>query len=142
MRFIDSPTYDDVSSSEESVIHSLTNFLDRIGVNVTASQRKLPFIYAIPKLYKNPSKLRHIISSRNSIITLICKISHIILKHYRNFLHSYCSKILHRTGQNRFHSIKSNHDLPNFINFNKHRINKAATADFSNLFTSLPNSYI
>ncbi len=101
----------------------------------------LPRIFAVPKLHKNPVKMRFISGSSTSSIRSVSRLIQQILKHLLKFLQRYCGKILVRTGRRCFWSVENTEQVLHRLQ-RVGRVDSILTADFATLFTTLPHSVI
>ena len=51
-------------SNEEHFAKIQKRFLNAVATSLPCSSNELPFIYAIPKLHKNPTKFRFLVSQK------------------------------------------------------------------------------
>ncbi len=133
--------YKPVESSMETIVDSHVRFAKSYNLSVLQKDMMLPRIFAIPKLHKNPVKMRYISGASKSSIRGVSLLIQRILKHLLKFLQRYCSKIVTRTGRRCFWSVDNTeqvlHRLKRMV-----RVQNVLTADFTTLFTTLPHSVI
>lgn len=117
----------------------ITNLL-RLSVDDDCD-KVLPLIYGIPKLHKNPVKMRFITGAKTSSLKPISICLQKILKHLKTHFRRYCySTSSYNSGYSYYWSIDNSTDLVKQITHNREA--KMFVADFSNLFTNLPHTLI
>ena len=58
-------TYKCLKSKPSMIVNRHANYMKEHGIGLDKSQLKLPFLYWIPKMHKNPSKQRYIATSHS-----------------------------------------------------------------------------
>jgi hypothetical protein len=111
-----------------------------------ATNNKLPKIYGIPKMHKNPIKLRFISGCSKSSTKNISLTIRDILSHLKIHLLNYYNKVEDRTNIKKYWSVDNTVKVHEFINNENlcNTINKKRLfcADFTSLFTNLPHDTV
>lgn len=101
---------------------------------------RIPRVYIIPKLHKNPYKFRPIAGAKNSSMQSLSRMLHYILSMFKVHFHNYCEVVRRRTGIRCYLAIDSNEavlkDTQSSLGSNNIRC--ANSFDFSTLYTKLP----
>lgn len=109
-------------------------------LNVPDYCSKIPNVYIIPKLHKNPYKFRPIAGAKNCSLQPLSRMLHYILTLFKNHFSNYCNVIRRRTGTRCYWAIESNQsalrDLQKHVNGIS--VQCAYSFDFSTLYTKLP----
>lgn len=128
--------------SEEDVIDAHEKLLDTYNIKISEDNRKLPRFYGIPKLHKNPPKLRYIAAAKHSSMkqlnVILCKILQFIKKHFQN----YCNAALSKSGKRLYFAIDNSLEASEWLCRHERHIRSVVTADFSTLYTTLPHDLI
>ncbi|MCP4064121.1 MAG: hypothetical protein GY740_12840, partial [Gammaproteobacteria bacterium] len=133
-------TYTPVQETKDSILARHNQILSTYNIDKPKYQ-KLPKMYVIPKLHKNPYGFRFISSAKDTSLQNLSLVLHKILVMLRTHLKNYCNVIKERSGNNYYWAINSSIEFLNKIQQN----NNCKTAkyvsiyDFSTLFTSLPH---
>lgn len=107
---------------------------------VPSETNRLPKMYGLPKLHKEPYKFRFIAAATNTTTTKLSIELHRLLTVVKDFMTKYCRKIYQREGRRMFWSIDNSYKAAQLIkNYN---ISNLTTADFSTLFTKLPHEAV
>ena len=133
--------YEKYSEHEHKIVKIHKMIAQKYKCTVGEADAVLPVIFATAKLHKVPIKFRFIAGARVCSMKQISVLLADILKHFRQHLASYCKTIAARTGIQTFWSVDGNVTVVNGIRKIK-AIQKATTADFSTLYTSLPHTEI
>ena len=137
-------TYEAQHLPEKHFVDIQKRFLNETSPGLPCVSDQLPFIYAVPKLHKNPVKFRFLVSQRkcplkllNQTLSKICKLT---LKQHR----AWCRTIYKFSGINRMWIADNFDDVLNKINAINTRTKAISTKqyDFSTLYTSLPIQYL
>lgn len=134
-------TYAPTQMSEGEVITKhVKDMKTYFNINISDKDTKLPKLFWIPKLHKNPYKFRFIAGARNCTTKrLSVKLNH-GLKTIRENFFRYCESIKKNTGYSYFWSVASTQDfLKNISNVNVHSLQ---VFDFSTLYTNLDQDAI
>ena len=109
---------------------------------VKITQHKLPTMYWIPKLHKNPYKARFIASSSSCTTTELSKLLTSCLTKIKQHVQFYCNKTYETSGKNLFWSIKNSTEVLDRLQINRFSASTISTYDFSTLYTTLPHGKI
>ena len=128
-------TYERISTDERSIVntHSI-DITAKFAVTIKEKQGRLPMLYWLPKLHKQPYKLKFMYN--------YCFVQ------TANFLpkkkHSirYYDTVYERDGINYFWSIKNSNDVLNKFKSKNFQAFKFSTYDFSTLYTTLSHHLI
>ncbi|MDR2223120.1 MAG: hypothetical protein LBE34_10330, partial [Flavobacteriaceae bacterium] len=131
--------------SEESILkrHEMQskNFFN-IGKGL-ADVCHLPIIYGIPKMHKNPIKLRFITGARHSSIKGVSMLLKNILNFFKNHFANYCNATMQRNGVYSLWSIDNSSKFINAVQGRKFGKKYGLyCADFTSLFTNLPHNVV
>ena len=136
------PTYEKIDVSEKDLIDKDCETLsDRFKLVVSNESRKLPHIYWLPKLHKNPIKFRFIIAAPNCSIKPLSQTITKIFKLFYRQIEKYNSKSYFYSFIKTFWVIQNNEDVITSIRrLNKRNsIRSISTFDFSTLYTKIPH---
>ena len=81
------------------------------GVKAKENQDKVPTLYWLPKLHKNPYKARFIANSSSCTTTELSKLLTSCLTAVKKHVIKYCEKVYKRSGKNLFWSIKNSGEI-------------------------------
>ena len=139
----------DSCATYEKIFEPVTDIIDRdvklldenFGLKVPEENRKLPHIYWMPKLHKNPIKFRFIIAAPCCSIKPLSKAITKILKLFFRQIETYNAKSFFYSSVKTFWVIQNNADVIKCINkLNKRgSFRSMATFDFSTLYTKIPH---
>jgi hypothetical protein len=104
---------------------------------------KLPYLYWLPKLHKNPIGARFIAGSSNCTTTKLSKVLTRALLKVSHTLRAKDDDLLIHTGIRRYFILDGYEQFTRFFrkwkrNFSLHDYRKIASGDFSTLYTTLP----
>ncbi len=108
-------------------------------IGLEDSQLKLPFLYWIPKMHKNPSKQRYIAASHSCSTKPLSKKITYCLKLIQQTHINHCKAIRKNSGWNRMWIVDNSMDVMQKIVDLKEPAKNVRTYDFSTLYTSLPH---
>ena len=114
----------------------------KFGLFVDEDHSKLPTLYRLPKLHKQPYKLRFI---ANSIACTTSELSILLtscLTAIENHVIKYCTTVYERNGKSLFWSIKNSGEILNKLKSRGFPASGLSTYDFSTLYTTLPHNLI
>ena len=134
-------TYIKVDSTEASIVERHVKTGIDLKLNITPDYHKLPVLYWIPKLHKNPYKTRFISNATNTTTTSISKCLTSCLTEIKSHVKKYCTKVYENSGLNLFWSIKDSGEVLSKLHSIK-EANLLSTYDFSTLYTTLPHDLI
>ena len=113
-----------------------------VKAKVKANQNKLPTMYWIPKLHKNPFKARFIANSSACTTTNLSKLLTSCLSAIKDHVIKYNEKVYENSGVNLFWSIKNSVEILDKLKNRHFRASSLNTYDFSTLYTTLPHHLI
>ena len=137
-------TYKMEVSNEEHFAKIQKRFLNAVAPSLPCSSNELPFIYAIPKLHKNPTKFRFLVSQKTcplkTLNQTLSKIFKLVLKQHR----AWCNAIYRFSGINYMWIADDFSDVLNKIDKINARSKGVSTKqfDFTSLYTSLPKEFL
>ena len=111
------------------------------GVNAKENQDKMPQLYWLPKLHKQPYKARFIANSSSCTTTELSKLLTSYLTAVKNVI-KYCEKVYERSGKNLFWSIKNAGEILDKLKARGFNATSMSIYDFSTLYTTLPHNLI
>ena len=113
-------------------LSSMTIFFQnatRLTVSVNKDQERLPTFYWLPKLHKQPYKVRFIANSSSCTTTELSKLLTSCLTAIKNRVIKYCEKVYERSGTNLFWSIKNSCEVLNKLKSRGFRASSLSTYD-------------
>ena len=124
----------------KDVVKNHVIYMKKYNIPLNLDQKKLPFIYWIPKMHKNPSKQRYIAASHSCSTKPLSKMITFCLKLIQSTHSNYCQKISKTKGFNRMWIVDNSMKvLENISKINEKTIKNIRTYDFSTLYTSIPH---
>jgi len=139
---VNTKSYISVPTSEQAVVSEHIKTCEKFRVNVKITQHKLPTMYWIPKLHKNPYKARFIASSSSCTTTELSILLTSCLTKIKEHVQFYCDKTYENSGKNLFWSIKNSTEVLDKLQINNFLASSINTYDFSTLYTTLPHDMI
>ena len=134
--------YKPTTHTYESLMDVHENIAHRYHVSIGENNKVIPMISGIPKLHKNPYKMRYLAGARLSSMKNVSILAHKVLKALQIVFRNYCNKISEReTRINTYWSINNSTDAIRCLE-KPTVIRNLATFDFSTLFTALEHSDI
>ena len=130
------------TSNEKQIISDHITQVSKFKVRIEENQIKLPTMYWIPKLHKQPYKSRFIANSSSCTTTNISKLLTSCLTAIKTHVHRYCEKVYENSGKNLFWSIKNSGEILDKIRLSNYTVSSISTYDFSTLYTTLPHHLI
>ena len=112
------------------------------GVKAKENQDKVPTLYWLPKLHKNPYKARFIANSSSCTTTELSKLLTSCLTAVKKHVIKYCEKVYERLGKNLFWSIQNSGEILDKLKARDFNATSLFTNDFSTLYTTLPHNLI
>ena len=114
----------------------------KYNLHVEKNMLKLPTMYWMPKMHKNPIGARFIIASKFSSLKPLAKDLSNIYSLFFKQVKRYHHKTKYYSGMNRFWVVENNSEIVNVFNkFNKRRSARSiSTFDFSTLYTKTPHA--
>ena len=107
------------------------------GVKAKENQDKVPTLYWLPKLHKNPIKQDLLL-----ILVLVRQQNFLSLTAVKKHVIKYCEKVYERSGKNLFWSIKKSGEILDKLKARDFNATSLSTYDFSTLYTTLPHNLI
>ena len=104
-----SNTFVPVHSTESGIIDD--HIIATTALRVAPTYFKLPTMYWIPKLHKNPYTSRFISASSKCSLTHISKVLSLTLTTLKEFIIQYCERVFENSGINYFWSVKNSLDV-------------------------------
>ena len=110
--------------------------------NIPIENHRLPNMYWMPKMHKNPIKARFIIASPKSSIKPLARTITSVFRLFFRQIQTYNDKCRFFTGVNTFWVVQNNKPVIDAMNgLNKRRkATSVSTFDFSTLYTKLPHN--
>ena len=134
--------YTSTPSTEQQLINDHITDISKLKVHIHDQQLKLPTMYWIPKLHKQPYKARFIANSSSCTTTNISKLLTSCLTAIKLHVKRYCDKVYENTGKHLFWSIKNSGDVLDKLKIKNYMVSSVSTYDFSTLYTTLPHNLI
>ena len=94
-------TYKYLKTNPSQIVKRHVKYMEKHNIKLDHSQLKLPFLYWIPKMHKNPSKQRYIAASHSCTTKPLSKMITYCLKLIQRTHNNYCSTIAKNSGYNR-----------------------------------------
>ena len=137
----DKITYKKINKTSSSIIKSHFKDLKKYNLKTDEKMEKLPSMYWIPKLHKNPIGERFIIASPECSIKPLLKDVTCILKLLQNNVTNYHDKRRVWTNVSNFWVIQNNRPVTERIEKinNAQKAKTVQTFDFSTLYTKIPH---
>ena len=138
---VNSQTYNISSESVESIIDRHEVFLEEHGIKLISENKRLPYLYGITKMYKDPIKFRYITSGAPSSLKQLSATVGLILQRYLKIAKNHSAYHNRYYPRNDYYVIDSNSDVLQFM-FNSNLdsgYKSLTTFDFSTLYTSIPH---
>lgn len=123
----------------DDIIQRHEEFLKYHGIKLDPNNRKLPYLYATPKIHKNPTKFRFITSGKSTSLTQLSIAVGLCLQRGLRV-----AKNDSEYSRNDFYVIDSNVDVLDFM-FNSNLCSgrkDITTFDFSTLYTSISHDQL
>ena len=114
----------------------------KFGLFVDEDHSKLPTLYWLPKLPKQPYKLRLIANSSACTTTELSILLTSCLTAIKNYVIKYCTTVYERNGKKLFWSIKNLGEILNKLKSRGFLASGLFTYDFSTLYTTLSHNLI
>ena len=129
------------STLEKIIEIDVAKLSKKFGLNVPEESKRLPHIYWLPKLHKNPVKFRVIIAAPNCSVKPLSQAITKIFKLFYRQIEKYNAKSYYFSYVKTFWIIQDNENVINSIKkLNKRNaLRSMATFDFSTLYTKIPH---
>ena len=134
-------TYCKENYTEDSIVVRHVQTCSDLKIEITPDHHKLPILYWLPKLHKNPYKTRFISNATNTTTTNISKCLTSCLTEIKKHVVRYCKKVYENSGLNLYWSVKNSGEVLSKLHSIK-EANLLSTYDFSTLYTTLPHDLI
>lgn len=133
-------TYSPVVESEPAIVerHNNTTIACSSRIVIDDKCKRLPRIFWIPKLHKNPFKFRFIAGARRCTTKNLSVILNKGLSVVRDSFYTYCNAIQMNSGLRYFWSIKSSSEFLEIVDSSS--VFSLQVFDFSTLYTNLGQS--
>ena len=138
----DSATYEKIDENTEQIVQKHMNELKLdFSVTVEENMKKLPEIYWLPKLHKNPIKPRFIIAGKECSMKKICKEVTEIFKLASKQVENYSKKARQCSGINQYWVINNSKPVLDVLTHTTRKKNAKTISsfDFSTLYTKIPH---
>ena len=109
----------------------------KFGLFVDEDHSKLPTLYWLPKLHKQPYKSRFIANSSACTTSELSILLTSCLTASKNHVIKYCTTVYERNGKNLFWSIINSGEILNKLKSRGFLASGLSTYDFSTLYTTL-----
>ncbi len=129
-------------SVEQNVVTDHISEVSNLKVRIDDQHIKLPTMYWIPKLHKQPYKARFIANSSSCTTTNISKLLTSCLTAIKAHVKRYCDKVYENSGKHLFWSIKNSGEILDKFKIKNYKVTSVSTYDFSTLYTTLPHNLI
>ena len=139
---IHTKSYIPVNTSEHDIVVDHIDKCKQFKADVKITQHKLPTMYWIPKLHKNPYKARFIASSSSCTTTNLSVLLTSCLTKIKEHVKRYSDKAFQNSGINLFWSIKNSTEVLDKLQSKRYLASSISTYDFSTLYTTLPHDLI
>jgi hypothetical protein len=128
-----SQTYKNLKTSDANIVKRHVKYMSQHNIEVTDDQKRLPFLYWIPKMHKNPSKQRYIAASHSCSTKPLSKMITFCLKLIQQTHTNHCKTIAKNCGYERMWIVDNSMKvLEKLRDFNeKNLAQNIRTYDFS-----------
>src|ERR1700744_1553432 len=131
-------TYILQNTTEKDINKKHIKDLKPFKITIPDEQLRLPFLFWIPKMHKQPSKQRYIAASYSCTTKTPSSILTKVLKLIYESHKVYCKAIESYTGYNFMWIIQNSLEVHQALNTCDSKIKNLKTYDFSTLYTSIP----
>lgn len=132
----------DANVTENDIFQNQLLFYDELKIVIDKINLKLPTIYWIPKLHKNPIQSRFITNSVGCSTKYLSVLLTSCLTAIKEHVIKYCEKVYENTNVNLFWSIKNSMDVIRKLENKRFKVSSLNSYDFSTLYTKLPHDLI
>ena len=133
-------TYKYLKMNPSQIVKGHVKYMEKHNTKLDKSQLKLPFLYWIPKMHKNPSKQRYIAASHSCTTKPLSKMITYCLKLIQRTHNNYWKTIAKNSGYNRMWIVENSVEVMQKIIDNKREpARNVRTYDFSTLCTFVPH---
>ena len=135
-------TYDVSTLTENDIVLTHINSLCNLNVSINPTHQKIPTMYWIPKLHKQPYKQRFISNSVSCSTTKLSTLLTSCLTVVKENTIKYADKVFETSNKNIFWSIKNSNEVLKKLETLNNQASSISSYDFSTLYTSLPHNLI
>ena len=135
-------TYLHTNDSSDKIINHHTLLHKKYHVPITAQNLTLPILFPIPKLHKNPYKMRFIAGAHNSSLKPLSKVLLNCLRHLQTHFKAYCKKAEYCSNRKLYIAINNSTEVVDFIEKYKITPQTGSSYDFSTLYTELNHDVV
>ena len=129
--------------SSEDIVNTHDTFMKSFGIELSDDDKRLPYLYWIPKLHKSPVKHRFIAGSSKCTTKQLSSLLTKFLTVIKTGLEKYCSIKTSHTGVNNMWILKNSTNLLSSLgHLGVHKATSIQTFDFSTLYTSIPHDLL
>ena len=142
LKGVRSETYQSVRKKGQTIINShIKDLKKKFGIELSETNNRLPNIYWLPKLHKNPLKFRFIIAAPECSVKPLSKAITSVFRLFYNQIENYNMKCCYYFSVKTFWVIQNNQEVLKSLNsLNKRgKANCISTFDFSTLYTKIPH---
>ena len=135
-------TYERIDRIKDGIIEKdCSSLLKKFKLPVPEESKKLPHIYWLPKLHKNPIKFRFIVAAPNCSIKPLGQTITKLFKLFYRQIEKYNNKSFFYSYTKTFWVTQNNEEVINSIRkLNKRNsVRSMSTFDFSTLYTKIPH---
>ena len=112
------------------------------GVKAKENQDKVPTLYWLPKLHKNPYKAGFVAGSGSCAAAELSKLLTSCLTAVKKHVIKYCEKVYERSGKNLFWSVGNSGEVLDKLKAGDFNETSLSACGFSALCAALPNNLI
>ena len=132
------PTYNLTAMSKDEILQTHRSVMLTFGISLPEEDINLPKLYWIPKLHKNPYKLRYIAGSAKCSTKPLSLILTRYFTAVKEGLQKYCDTTYAGSGVNQMWILKNSKELlENLKAQSLHSVNSVKS--FSTLYTTIPH---
>ena len=136
-----SSAYTSCQMSSEDIVSTHDTFMKSLGTELSDDDKRLPYLYWTPKLYKSPLKHRFIAGSSKCTTKQLSRACW--PKHLKTGPEKYCSIKTNHTGVNNMWILKNSTNLLSSLgHLGFRKATSIQTFDFSILYTSIPDDLL
>ena len=134
-------TYTSCQMSSEDIVNTHDTSMKSLDIELSDNDKKLPYLYCIPKLHKSQVKHCFIAGSSKCTTKELSSLLTKVLTVIKTGLKKYCSsKTSHTPGVNNMWILKNFTNLLSSLgHLGVHRATSIQTFNFSTLYTSIPH---
>ena len=143
LEILGNAVYKPMSQSVDDIISSHHRALEQFQGEIGHCNKRLPRLFATPKLHKNPYKFRFIAGARKSSIKEASFLLHRLLQFFKNHFMAYADVIKRRTQIETCWTVKGSRDVHSlYAKLHGQKITEIITADFSTMFTAFEHNIL